>query len=353
MQPRSDLRSMLAGSLRENAMPVGLVVVYVAASMALAQHFDFTLKMDPRFNFFLFSVCFMLIGIACLLTVLWKERPESPIRFLFHLPRRWRLGERAILAAPLLLAMGIFFPVFSSMKSAIPAMNAYTLDPLFARMDVWIHGRPVWELLHPLLGYPIVSYVLNGLYHLWLPAFYLAVCSVAIFVEQPELRRRFLIAFVLCWALLGNLAAVLMASVGPCFYAFFYGEDPYAGLMSYLRHADTVLPLAALDVQDRLVQWWREGTPELGRGISAMPSVHVAVACLIMLLCWKLGRLWAWAGTLFLVAIMLGSIHLAYHYAVDAYASLIATPLIWWASKPLAAFKGFGARLAAAPAAAE
>ena len=45
---------MLAGSLRENAMPIGLVAAYVAIAMALADHFDFALKMNPRFNLFLF-----------------------------------------------------------------------------------------------------------------------------------------------------------------------------------------------------------------------------------------------------------------------------------------------------------
>jgi hypothetical protein len=75
-----------------------------------------------------------------------------------------------------------------------------------------------------------------------------------VWLERPQLRRQFLIAFILCWALIGNLAATLMASVGPCFYDFFYGEGPYAGLMTYLRQADQVYPLAALTVQDSLLQ---------------------------------------------------------------------------------------------------
>jgi hypothetical protein len=297
--------------------------------------------MDPSFNLALFATCYVLIATCCVLWTLAKERPESPIRLLAQLPRRWRLGERFMLAAPMLLGMAVFFPVFSSMKSAIPAMSAYELDPLFARMDLWIHGRHAWEILQPVLGYPVVSYLVNGLYHLWLPAFYLAICGAAAFVEQPELRRRFLIAFVLCWALLGNLAATLLASVGPCFYGVFYPNDPYVGLMTYLREADKVLPLTALDVQATLVEWWRSGNPGLGRGISAMPSVHVAIACLLMLMGWTLGRVWAWLGSLFLIGITLGSIHLGYHYAIDAYASLIATPAIWWASKHLAAVRLF------------
>lgn len=341
MQQLSDIRGRLARSVRENALPVGLVAVYVGVSMALARHYGFGLRMAPGFNLWLFGVFYFLIASAGVLWLFATERPESPLRLLADLPRRWRLGERFIFAAPVLLAMAVFFPVFSSMKSAIPAMSSYTLDPLFARMDVVIHGGHAWELLHPVFGYPVVTYLINGLYHLWLPAFYIALCSVAVWIEQPELRRRFLIAFVLTWALLGNLAATLLASVGPCFYWLFYPDDPYGGLMDYLRQADQVLPLAALDVQETLVAWWQEGTPGLGRGISAMPSVHVAVACLLTLLCWRLGRVMAWLGTLFLVGILVGSVHLGYHYAIDGYFSIIGAAAIWWLSKPLANLKPF------------
>jgi hypothetical protein len=105
--------------------------------------------------------------------------------------------------------------------------------------------------------------------------------------------------------------------------------------MDYLRGADKVMPLAALRVQDQLAAWARSGMPGLGRGISAMPSMHVSIACLLMLVSQRMGRRWAIAGVLFLGSIMLGSVHLADHYAIDAYASLAATPAIWWVSKHL------------------
>ena len=336
MNRLSELRDLATRSVRENAVVLGLIAIYIGICLALAAHFDFALKMKPWFNLWLFGVFYFLLAAGRVLWLFASERPESPLRLLAELPCRWRLGERFIIGAPLLAAAAVFLPVFSSMKTAIPAMAPYTWDPLFARMDAWLHGGQAWELMQPLIGYPIASFVINVLYHLWLPAFYMTLCAVAVWVERPQLRRRFLIAFVLCWALVGNLAATLLASVGPCFYDFFYGEDPYAGLMGYLHQADQVYPLAALKVQDSLLAWWREGSPELGRGISAMPSVHVAIACLLMLLSWKVGRIAGWAGTLFLVAIFVGSIHLGYHYAIDGYASLILTPLIWWASGPLA-----------------
>lgn len=61
-----------------------------------------------------------------------------------------------------------------------------------------------------------------------------------------------------------------------------------------------------------------------------MPSVHVAVAGLYAILGW---RTRPWAGvalTIYAVLILLGSIHLGWHYAIDGYVSLTMLGPIWW-----------------------
>ena len=67
-----------------------------------------------------------------------------------------------------------------------------------------------------------------------------------------------------------------------------------------------------------------------------MPSMHVALATLYFLMARKIDRRLALFFLAFLIMIMLGSVHLAYHYAVDGYVGIAMVVLIWWATRPLA-----------------
>jgi hypothetical protein len=64
-------------------------------------------------------------------------------------------------------------------------------------------------------------------------------------------------------------------------------------------------------------------------GITAMPSLHIAGVTLFAIAARALNRR---LGTLFVtyaVVILLGSVHLGWHYARDGYASIVLTLTIW------------------------
>ena len=67
----------------------------------------------------------------------------------------------------------------------------------------------------------------------------------------------------------------------------------------------------------------------MASGISAMPSLHVAIVTLCAISGWYVNRLVGGLMTLFAIVIFIGSIHLGWHYAVDGYASALATAAIW------------------------
>lgn len=232
-------------------------------------------------------------------------------------------------SAPILIAIFLFLPVFSMLKSAIPLFTDYSWDPRFIEWDRAIHGQDAWLAFQPLLGWPIVTAILAVLYHLWMLLPYFGCLSVLYFIKDRALIFRFFAAYFLCWIVLGVIGATWLASVGPCFAAPMLGIHTFDPQMAYLREANEHYPVMVLKVQDALIAWYQSGSSGLGRGISAMPSMHVSIAVLFALVARQISRALFIAATVFAVLIMLGSVHLAYHYAVDGYLAIVAKLAIW------------------------
>jgi hypothetical protein len=71
-------------------------------------------------------------------------------------------------------------------------------------------------------------------------------------------------------------------------------------------------------------------------GISAMPSLHNGTALLFALAGFKVNRTIGWLLAAHTVFIFLGSVHLAWHYAVDTYVAWAVVLVLWYAMEPVA-----------------
>jgi hypothetical protein len=226
----------------------------------------------------------------------------------------------------------LFFSTFGSFKRMTPLLNPFHWDPTFMAWDRWLHlGEHPWRLLHPVLGTPLVTTAVSFAYNLWFFVLFFTFIWQAMSCKRPTLRMQFLLGFLLTWIVLGTVLATFLSSAGPVYYGRITGlADPYAPLMSYLYTVNESLPVWALDVQERLWATYQAGGVDLGSGISAMPSLHIGTSVLFALLGWRINR---WAGiayTAFAALIMIGSVHLGWHYALDGYVSLLAMLPIWW-----------------------
>lgn len=284
-----------------------------------------------------FVVLVPMMAVALLILraviIMAIERPARPLSQLAReFATRLATPRCVARALPILAGMLVFGGTFTVMKASIPFLAPYAWDEAFAQLDKSLHGGTApWELLQPLLGEPVITNAINWAYNLWFYFFGLIWVWQSFSQRDERLRSRFFFALVLGWILLGNVAATLFSSAGPCFFGRVTGlPDPFLPLVDYLHQTNRIYPIWALTAQDMLWQNYSMRTVELGAGISAMPSMHVAMATLFALVCWRTKR---WLGivmTVYAVIIMIGSVHLAWHYAIDGYAGALGMLLIWW-----------------------
>lgn len=329
------LKAALLDSLRMNRSVVLIIVGYILSAFALGKWagFDLSLRLYSGLWLLACAVTFMAVVIPISLLQLYRVRPAGPIRFLGNLlANDLRIVERGIIALPCILLFPVFTSAYTSVKSAITLLRPFYLDPLFARWDSILHGGHAWELIQPVVGFPVVTFGLNVAYNLWFFVAWIIFALVTVMTGDRRLREQYLLAFSACWILLGSVAAIALSSAGPCYYGLLYPTDPYAPLMSYLRSVNETYPILALNTQDMLWERHVADSAGLGSGISAMPSMHVAIATLNAVFLSRLSPSLGLLGWIYLVLIQVASVHLGWHYAIDGYASIIGVLLIWWAA---------------------
>jgi PAP2 superfamily len=321
--------TVLAVDRRDRDVAILALVVIAVFAFFLSSEGLPTIRRKPLVaSFVLFFFVAMFWAAGYILKILLVDRPAAATKKIAETFFQASLLPRYISAIVILVALIAFMPAFSAMKSAVPVFNNYSWDSTFIEFDRRLHGRDAWRLLQPLVGYPMVTSFLSGLYHLWLMLLYFGTFYFLLH-KNPVLRQRYFISYLLCWSIIGAGLAIVFSSVGPCFVEPIVGRTDFAPLMDYLKAADQQYPVLVLNVQDLLLARHQDADSGLGSGITAMPSMHVAQAFLFFLAARHISRRAAWIFGIFFAAIMVGSVHLAYHYAVDGYVAIIATAFIW------------------------
>lgn len=235
---------------------------------------------------------------------------------------------------PALVILGLLRPLlstFASYKALIPELNPFSWDTRFLQADAWLHfGVDPWRRLLPVFGSPAMIDFLDTVYLWWFPVLVMTVVWQAWSGREP-LRSQFFLAFALTQILLGVVLAAVLSSAGPCYYADVVGApSTYDELMLHLATVDATRSVTALDLQEHLWRGYAGLAAYRIEGISAMPSMHVAMSMLLVLLYARICRLAALAAGVFGGLILIGSVMLGWHYAVDGYVGAALVFPLWW-----------------------
>ena len=269
----------------------------------------------PSFSFFIVG-----LTIAGSVTSLW---------IVLLLAKYARQGEahpsRRLLteAAPRFLAflVGVVLvtlqmAVLMWLKVMLPISSPFWADPLLADVDAFIFRTDPWRLTHGLLGW--AGPLFDRIYVTWAPAKFATMLFVLL---QPEDRRkaRAIVAYFLMVAI-SAIGQYSLSSGGPVFYERL-GFGP--------RFEDLQFLPWVVATSNYLWTDYLTAGGHVGGGISAMPSLHVAIALWIALVVRSYAPKLQAIGWFYFACIFIGSIHLGWHYAVDSIAAVVIAVFAW------------------------
>jgi hypothetical protein len=301
-------------SIKSWALPAAIIIaVEYAFALLIGAKVGFRYRI-PFEIYAIIGASIASAGIAAFSLVRFinyaREREQRPgRRLLAELPRcsGFVLGTFLI---------GVQMAVLTWTKIMLPLAVPFWAGPYLVSLDRAIFGTDPWRIAEGLFGW--AADIIDGAYMTWIV---LKFTTLAILLAAPESRKKAqaLLAYFLIVASTA-VGQYVLSSAGPIFYTRLGFGDYYAALpiepwvrvtSSYLWH-----------------DYLRAGG-DIGTGISAMPSLHVAIALWIAFVLRTYASRWAFLGFGYYALICIGSVMLGWHYAADGIAATAITLLSW------------------------
>jgi hypothetical protein len=295
-----------------------LVFCQYAAALAIGSAIGFIPHL-PIVKYMIIALVISLLGGSIIASPkiwqFWREGEPHPVGRLV------READRAAVASYIVGFQLVSWQMgaLTWLKDMLPAVIPYWADPGLASLERAILGTDAWRLVPEWLVRPFdVIYVTWALVH--------TITLIFILCLKPSpIKARAMIAYFLIVGVLGVCGQYLLSSAGPVFYDRIVGGAEFADLTARIVvHA----PFVGLGVE-MLWTSYSAHTDQIGNGISAMPSVHVATSAWIALALSSFRpklRLPAWG---YWLAIFIGSFALGWHYLLDAVVGTLGALGCW------------------------
>jgi hypothetical protein len=266
-------------------------------------------------------------------------------RITHRLDRRRSLAYRAMFSPRrvarfiagtlvMMLALAPFESMFASIKSAFSG-GGFGYDEAIADFDKLIHfgHAPVKYLLSVAQNELLLRVIEFNYDVLWFVLCFGVLYWVVISPRAEGIRLRYCATFFFVWVIVGNVVAGMFSSAGPAFYHLVTGDaQRFATLRTFLESTAGSFSSAA-DTQHYLWSLHEAGLSGFGSGISAFPSMHVALITMNALFVGQHSRKLGWIAGGYAFFIMVSSVYLGWHYAADGYAAVLLTFGIYFAVK--------------------
>lgn len=232
----------------------------------------------------------------------------------------------------LLMGLMVFQGSFTSIKNVLPLLNeGFPYDQIQADIDAAIHfGTDPWILLHQLAGTEVAKKLIEVNYNIvWFVLCFGTLFYVCTSPRAGAVRTRYVIMFMLVWVVCGNVIAGLFLSAGPAFYGNVTGDDARFGEMLLFLAGSEPAQSSAHNFQQYLWSLHETGKAGFGSGISAFPSVHVALITMNALFAAEGSKKLGMVAAMYSAIIIVSSVYLGWHYAIDGYASVISVCIMF------------------------
>ncbi len=261
------------------------------------------------FMAYLISALVVAAGAICCL-VLWQILRGGDDRTIRQ--ALWGYSETVFG----IVLVGLQMAVLGWLKIMLPIAQPFWADPLLADLDAAIFGTDPWRLTYALLGW--ATPLIDEVYVTWAPVKFAALLGLLV-APASRLKNRCLLAYFMIVAA-GALGQYSLSSAGPVFY-------PHLNLGERFSE----LPIPPLVEAARTFLWsdYLRAGGNIASGISAFPSLHVAIGLWVALVVRTYLPAEQVIGLLWLAFILIGSVHLGWHYALDSIAAVAVALLVW------------------------
>ena len=330
----APMRDTVTASLWAHLPVLSLVAIFFIASLILLDETDESVSLDVGdFANTLLGLLPFFLGGAGILGLIWlalTPRRGRSIREALRwiTSRNWL--DIFLLRIP--LALGITWAIsylHLSFKVNITKFAPYTWDLFFAEVDnVLFFGTDPWVLSHQLMPDVLATSIFDMLYMIWFMVMQFSIFTIAMLPSRNHLRLTFLLAFGINWVIAGAILAILFPAAGPVYMERIIGDPMFQPLTDLLARQGETVTIRALGSQ----QWLWDGytlSDVAPVGISAFPSLHLSIAATCACLGFAVSRVAGLLVTAFTLGILVGSVHLGWHYAIDGIAG-IALALVFW-----------------------